>query len=150
MLIREANRNDLSRLLELEQCLITLERPYNSSLKPENAYYYDLPNLISDDNSHLLVIEVSREIIGTGYAQIRVSKGSLAHAKHSYIGFMFVSPDQRGMGINQKLMDRLIEWSVSKGVKDFYLDVYSQNESAINAYHKAGFKPCLIEMKLCL
>ncbi len=150
MIFREAIPADLSRLLELEQCVIESERPLNSSLKSSSTFYYDLPNMISDDNTHLIVVEVSGDIIGTGYAQIRNSKECLVHEKHSYIGFMFVSPNHRGKGLAQKILDQLIEWSEGEGVKDIYMDVYAQNESAIKAYNKAGFKPCLLEMKLCL
>jgi ribosomal protein S18 acetylase RimI-like enzyme len=145
---REANSNDLSQLLEIEQCLIDFERSFNVSLKSKNAIYCDFPHLISDNDSYLLVVELSGKIIGTGYAQIRYSKEALIHPKHSYIGFIYVSPEHRGRALNQKIMERLIEWSQSKRVND--LNVYSQNESAIKAYAKAGFKPCLVEMKLCI
>ena len=150
MNFRAANSTDLSQLLEIEQCLIDFERPFNLSLKSKNAIYCDFPHLISDADSYLLVVELSGKIIGTGYAQIRDSKKALIHPKHSYMGFIFVSPEHRGRALNQKIMDRLIEWSQSKRVNDFYLSVYSQNESALKAYGKAGFKPCLVEMKLCL
>ena len=150
MNFREANSNDLSQLLEIEQCLIDFERSFNLSLKSKNAIYCNFPHLISYGDSYLLVVELSGKIIGTGYAQIRNSKKALMHPKHSYMGFIFVSPEHRGRALNQKIMDRLIEWSQSKRVNDFYLSVYSQNESALKAYGKAGFKPCLVEMKLCL
>ena len=150
MILREATPADLPRLLELEQGVIEFERPLNSSLKSRDTFYYDLPNMISDDNTHLIVVEDCGRIVGTGYAQIRNSKECLVHETHSYIGFMFVSSDHRGQGLAQKILDRLIEWSKGEGVKDIYLDVYAQNESAIKSYNKAGFKPCLLEMKLCL
>ena len=150
MILREAIPADISRLLELEQCVIEFERPLNSSLKSSNTFYYDLPKMISDDDTNLIVVEDSGNIIGTGYAQIRISKECLVHEKHSYIGFMFVSPNHRGQGLAQRIMERLTEWSEEKGVKDIYMDVYAQNESAIKAYNKAGFEPCLLEMKLCL
>jgi RimJ/RimL family protein N-acetyltransferase len=150
LIFREANSNDLPQLLKIEQRLIDFERPFNASLKSENAVYYDFPHLISDGDSYFLVVELSGTIIGTGYAQIRDSKEALIHPKHSYIGFIFVSPEHRGKALNQKILDRLIEWGQSKKVNDFYLNVYSQNEAAIKAYDKAGFKPCLVEMKLCI
>ena len=149
MIFREANSKDISQLLEIEQCLIEFERPFNASLKPQNTVYCDFPHLISDADSYLLVVELSGKIIGTGYAQIRDSKEALIHSKHSYIGFIFVSPKHRGRELNQKIMDRLIEWSQINRVNDFYLNVYFQNEAAIKAYEKAGFEPCLVEMKLC-
>ena len=145
---REANSNDIPQLLQLEQSVIDAERPFNSSIKKGKTTYYNLEQLISSDNVHVIVAEVSGTIIGTGYAQIRESKVSLEHDNHSYLGFMFVAPEHRGKGINQNIIDRLISWSKSKGVHDHYLEVYSQNVAAIKAYQKAGFEPCVIEMKL--
>ncbi|MBN3495853.1 GNAT family N-acetyltransferase [Vibrio neptunius] len=150
LIIRKAKVDEISRLLELEQCVIDAERPYNSSLKEKSAYYYDIERLISCHNSHLLVAEVDNEIVGTGYAQIRNSKPSLEHEQHCYLGFMYVSPNYRGQGINFKLVSKLIDWSKRRRIFDFYLDVYADNDSAVKAYEKVGFKGELLEMKLCL
>ncbi|WHI46072.1 GNAT family N-acetyltransferase [Microbulbifer sp. VAAF005] len=147
---RKALIEDLPDLLKFEQCVIEAERPYNSSIKAESAFYYDIENLILSDDSYLLVAETEDEIIGTGYAQIRNSKISLDHERHAYLGFMYVSPAHRGKGINSKLIEKLIAWGKQNGVQDFYLDVYSQNSSAIKAYEKVGFKPSLMEMKFNL
>jgi ribosomal protein S18 acetylase RimI-like enzyme len=61
---------------------------------------------------------------------------------------MYVTPDFRGRGINREITEKLIAWSRSRGVTDLYLDVYSENTSAIKAYEKVGFKPSIVEMKL--
>lgn len=150
MIIRVADIDDLAQLLELEQSVVDAERPYNASLKKGTVFYYDIEKLILCPDSHLLVIEVEGEIVATGYAQIRGSKLSLEHTKHAYLGFMYVSPSYRGQGLNSKLIKALIGWSKSLGIFDFYLDVYAENDSAIKAYEKVGFKPELLEMKLCL
>ena len=147
---RKATLRDISQLLDFEQCVIDSERPFNPLIKAKQASYYDIEDLITSSSSHLLVAEDKNSIIGTGYAQIRKSKLYLKHDIHSYLGFMYVSPNYRGQSINKHIIDRLITWSKSKGAKDFYLDVYSQNTSAIRAYEKVGFKPCLVEMKLSL
>lgn len=145
---REANINDLPQLLALEQSVIDAERPFDSSIKPDETHYYDLQHLISSDDALLVVAEDDGNIIGTGYAQIRDSKLAFIHEKHSYLGFMFVATSYRGKGINKTVIARLIEWSQSKGVGDLYLDVYTKNGPAIKAYEKMGFNPCLLEMKL--
>ena len=106
--------------------------------------------MITDNRSHLVVAEDADKIIGTGYAQIRSSKESLQHDSHSYLGFMYVSSGYRGKGINNRIIDLLVSWSRTQGVKDCYLDVYSGNSSAIRAYEKIGFEPSLVEMKLSL
>jgi len=150
IIIRKANISDQSTLLKLEQKVIEAERPYNSTIRSNNAVYYDIENLILDDASNLIVAEFEGEIIGTGYAQIRISKKSLEHAKHAYLGFMYVSPAQRGFGINKLIMENLINWSKEQGVLDLYLDVYDENNTAIKAYEKVGFTKSLIEMKINL
>ena len=148
MKFRQANINDIEQLFALEQKVVEAERPYNSDIKKDKPIYYDIKKLISDSDSYLIVAEDKDEIIATGYAQIQLSKQSLQHEKHAYLGFMYVSEQYRGKGLNKKIFDRLISWSKNQGVNDHYLEVYSGNSSAIRAYDKMGFKPCLIEMKL--
>jgi ribosomal protein S18 acetylase RimI-like enzyme len=148
--IREAILGDESILLEFEQKVLESERPYNPVIKPFGAFYYDLGNLLADNKSHLLVAEVCGRVVGSGYAQIRASKQSLNHAVHSYLGFMYVVPECRGRGVNKSILEKLIKWSKSHGITDCYLDVYSENEGAIRAYEKVGFKKSMIEMKLNL
>ena len=148
MNFREALVSDLDQLYICEQMVIEAERPFNASIKAGKTTYYDIEKLISESMSHLIVAEEAGKIIGTGYAQIRPSKESMQHDHHSYLGFMYVSPEYRGRGVNRQIMDMLIAWSKTQGMKDFYLDVYAENASAIRAYEKIGFTPCFVEMKL--
>ena len=145
---REAAPGDLEQLYALEQKVVEAERPFNSAIKAGHPTYYDIEALLSGSESCLLVAEESGVIIGTGYAQIRPSKASLEHDSHAYLGFMYVASAHRGQGINRRIIDMLIAWSKKQGVSDYYLDVYSGNTSAIRAYEKIGFEPCIIEMKL--
>lgn len=148
--IRKGLLNDKTDLLELEQKVVEAERPYNPTIKSQNVVYYDLENLLIDEDSHLIVAEFKGQIISTGYAQLRDSKKSLKHTRHSYLGFMYVTPEYRGLGINKLVMGNLIEWSKKQGVLDLYLDVYDENSAAIRAYEKAGFSRSMLEMKINL
>ena len=148
--LRKASIKDEPVLLEFEQQVLEAERPYNASIKLSGASYYDLRDLLTSDNSYLVVAEVGGVIVGSGYAQIRTSKQSLVHDLHSYLGFMYVVPECRGQGVNQKIIEELTRWSKSLGITDCYLEVYSENESAISAYHKGGFVESMVEMKLHL
>ncbi len=150
MIIREAATNDIPVLLDLEQQVVEFERQYNPSIRSKDVYYYDLSQLIESNESQLLVGEKDGQIIATGYASIRESKASVEHTIHSYIGFMYVAPEHRGKGISQQIMDCLIKWSQTQGISYIYLDVYAENAGAVRAYQKAGFKPCMMEMKLGL
>jgi GNAT superfamily N-acetyltransferase len=146
--IRSALISDKVNLLHLEQQVIEAERPYNNSIKPNNAAYYDMDNLLTSERSKLVVAEHNNQIIGTGYVQIRESKKSLKHKQHGYLGFMYVDADFRGLGVNKQIMENLIEWAKIEGITDFYLDVYRDNDAAIRAYEKVGFTQSMVEMKL--
>jgi GNAT superfamily N-acetyltransferase len=148
MKFRQAVLSDHDKLLILEQKVVEAERPFNSSIKNGRSKYYDIDKLISEDDSYFLVAEDTGVIVATGYAQIQLSKESLEHESHAYLGFMYVSPEYRGKGLNKRIINRLITWSKDQGVNDHYLEVYSGNSPAIRAYEKFGFEPCLIEMKL--
>ncbi|MFD1009521.1 GNAT family N-acetyltransferase [Oceanisphaera ostreae] len=150
VIVREARDDDYRSLVALEQKVIDAERPYNASVKEKGAYYYDIEKLISDRNSRLVVGEVSGGIVATGYVQVRHSKPALDHDNHGYLGFMYVAEEYRGLGLNKVILQNLVSWGRQRGVTDFYLDVYAENNSAVRAYEKFGFRGSLLEMKLNL
>ena len=148
--IRSANLNDMDTLLKIEQNIIAAERPFDNELKTEAISYYDLEALILSVKAEVFVAEIDNKIVGSGYAEIRKSKSYKKHSYHSYLGFMYVEPIFRGKGINKLILDSLKEWSKSQQVFHFSLDVYADNQAAIRAYEKAGFKSNLIEMSVSL
>ncbi|MCC5809270.1 MAG: GNAT family N-acetyltransferase [Ectothiorhodospiraceae bacterium] len=150
LILREAKTADYPSLVALEQKVIDAERPYNESLKEKDAYYYDIEKLISDPDSRLVVGEVSGDIVATGYVQVRPSKPALGHDNHGYLGFMYVAEQYRGLGLNKVILQDLVSWGQQRQVTDFYLDVYVENNSAVRAYEKFGFRGSLLEMKLKL
>ncbi|MFT4573241.1 GNAT family N-acetyltransferase [Marinomonas primoryensis] len=149
MNFRDANFNDRPKLLALEQALIEAERPFNKLTKVD-ATYHDLDALISVADTLFLVVEIDGQIVATGYVQICASKTYLQHSHHGYLGFMYVVPQCRGQGLNKKLLEKLIVWGQERGIRDFYLEVYTQNNVAIKAYEKVGFTSSVVEMKLTL
>ena len=145
---RAATIEDLPNLLELEQKIVDAERLFDPYLKENDATYYDLPELIADSNSYLLVAESDGEIIGSGYAQIRPSKACFMHDRHCYLGFIYVESTHRGQSLGQGILDALKDWGIQRGMHHYHLNVYSENDPAIRAYEKAGFKRVSIKMEL--
>jgi len=144
---REATKKDLTRLLELEQNIIDSERPYDKFIK-EQATYYDLTSLMSESDSIVLVAETDKKVVGCGYAQIRASRQCHTHDKHCYLGFIYLEPAYRGMSLGSGIIDTLKDWGLKQGMRHFRLDVYAQNEAAIRAYEKSGFKSITVHMEL--
>ena len=145
---RKATISDLERLKELEQRVIEAERPFNSFIRASKTSYYDLNDLLSSENSCVMVAECEGKIVACGYVKIQSSKPAMTHDIHGYLGFMCVTPKFRGQSLIQEIIQRLIKSAKAKGVSVFYLDVYTQNSGAIKAYEKAGFTSSMIEMKL--
>jgi len=147
-IVRTANLEDLEVLLEFEQGIIEAERPMDVTLAPDPISYYDISELIHLDEAEVIVVEYDKVVIASGYAKIKKARHYLNHKYYSYLGFMYTKPEFRGKGVNKLIVDRLRNWSVSKGIQEIRLTVYDTNLAALKAYEKVGFKKHLIEMRL--
>jgi RimJ/RimL family protein N-acetyltransferase len=146
--VRLAKIEELEKLLEFEQGIVTAERPFNPTLKAGEIHYYNLAELIESPLAAVYVAELSGEIIASGYVLEKQAEDYLQHEKYAHLGFMYVVPEHRGKGINQLILDALMDWARRRGLTEFRLKVYSENAAAIGAYRKAGFEPHLLEMRL--
>ena len=148
--IRKAYPDDLKKLLEFEQGIITAERPFDPTLKEGKIHYYDIEKMISASHIEVLVAESDSEIIGSGYARLEAAKPYLNHETYAYLGFMYTDPNHRGKGVNSRIIEALKDWCRSKNIFELRLDVYNDNAPAIKAYEKVGFKKYLINMRMGL
>ncbi|MDB5137898.1 MAG: family N-acetyltransferase [Mucilaginibacter sp.] len=146
--IRKASLNDLDILLGFEKGVINTERPFDVTIQSGDIHYYDIAGMIRSPDVEVVVAESGSEIIGSGYARIENSKIYFNHQKHAYLGFMFVKPDYRGKGVNQKVIEALQQWAISRNVTEFRLEVYNDNLPAIKAYEKIGFAKLMIAMRM--
>lgn len=147
IITRPAVNEDLPQLNEFLQSLVEAERPFDPTLKDGKIFYYEIQDLILDKETEILVIEVDNEIVGSGYAQIRSGKPFERYKLFGYLGFMYVKPEFRGRGLNNILLNDLKKWILSKGITEVRLQVYSENDAAVRAYEKAGFKKILTTMR---
>ena len=145
---RTAILDDLPVLLDFEQAIIEAERPFCPPMQQDKFHYYDLSQKIESPDVEVLVAELDGQLVASGYIEIRDAMHYHDHDKVGYLGFMYVVPECRGKGLNQKIMDKLIVWGQQQGVQDFVLTVFSSNDAAIRAYEKSGFQPLLTEMVL--
>tara|TARA_B100000941_G_C28420100_1_gene508337 strand:- start:78 stop:578 length:501 start_codon:yes stop_codon:yes gene_type:complete len=146
--LRQAISRDLNTLKAFEQLLIKFEKTLTPTLKNSHINYYDLEAYIKNPEVSVVVAVENEELIASGYGLIQKNLPYKNPDKYILLGFMYVIPAFRGMGINKKVIEYLIEWGNSKGINEFKLDVYSQNTSAIKAYQKLGFSSELFNMRL--
>lgn len=146
--IRPATILDLPTLLRFEQGVISAERPFDSEIKPDPVHYYDIEAMILASHIEILVAEIDGKLVGSGYARVEKARHFLKNPEHAYLGFMYVDPEYRGLGVNSKIIEGLKSWVISRGIKELRLDVYEGNLPAIKAYEKVGFSKQLINMHM--
>ena len=145
--IRTATLADLPVLLTFEKGIIATERPFDVTLKQGDIHYYDIAYMITAPHVEVCVAELDGELIGSGYARIEDSKVYLKHPQHAFLGFMYVKPEYRGRGVNNRVIAALWDWSRQQGITEMRLEVYNENQPAIRAYEKIGFSKLMLSMR---
>jgi len=146
--IRAAQQEEIEVLFEFEKGIIEAERPFDTTLKNGKIHYYDLSELIKSPESEVVIAVANGQIVGSGYAKVKVAEPYLKHTHFAYLGFMYVKPEFRGKDINKMIFKALIHWAKTKGLSEIRLEVYDENIAAKKAYLKVGFKPNLLEMRM--
>ena len=135
-------------MLDFEKGIIKTERPFDVTIQEGDIHYYDLAQMVTAPHVEVVVAETDGEIIGSGYARIEDSKIYLKHPKHGYLGFMYVKPEYRGKGVNNKIIEALKQWCIKQNITELRLEVYNDNLPAIKAYEKTGFAKLMVEMRM--
>jgi ribosomal protein S18 acetylase RimI-like enzyme len=146
--IRKAELSDLPVLRSFEQGLIRDERPFDPTIRPDPVHYYNLEELLSNQQARVLVAESGGQLLASGYAIRKCPRHYLDHDAYAYLGFMYTLPEYRGLGINGEIIRELRKWAREAGLYEMRLTVYNENHPAIRAYEKAGFTTHLTEMRL--
>jgi ribosomal protein S18 acetylase RimI-like enzyme len=150
IIIRKARPEDLPILLDFEQDLINAERPFDPTFVSQTFHYYDLKTMIESEETRVLVAELHGVLVGSGHARIRTGEPYNQFEKYAFLGFMYCAPAYRGRGINRLIMDELFKWVKDRGLTEIRLQVYDENDPAIRAYEKAGFKKILTTMRMVM
>ena len=146
--IRKALLTDLEQLYVFEQNIIQAERSFDPTLKKEHTHYYNLKEIITSPEAEIIVAELGHTIIASGFARIERAKPYVQHARHAYLGFMYVVPEHRRKGVNKRIIGALKNWASLQNVSELRLEVYYNNVNAIKAYEKIGFAKHVLEMRL--
>ena len=133
--IREAVKEDMSRALELIKELASFE-------KEPDAVEVTVQDLQKDGFGEqpafkCFVAELDNTVEGIALVYNRYStwKGPILHLED-----LVVSQKMRGMGVGTALLDEVVKFGHSLGVKRINWEVLDWNEKAIDLYKKKGAK----------
>ena len=133
--IREALPEDMSQVLELVRELAVFE-------KEPNEVEVTVDDLVKDGFSEpkkfqCFVAESKQDILGMALVYPRYStwKGSVIHLED-----LIITEKMRGSGLGTALLNRVVKYGHSLGVKRISWEVLDWNEPAINFYESKGAK----------
>ena len=89
-----------------------------------------IESVINDDNK-ICIVAVDESLIGYIYASFVLDEAE--------IGNICIVPECRGQGVGRLLIDSMLSDLKSRGVCKVFLEVESDNESAIRLYERSGF-----------
>ncbi|SHH10554.1 GNAT family N-acetyltransferase [Flagellimonas flava] len=147
-IVRDATMEDLPLLLDFEQELIKAERPFDVTIREDPVSYYDIKQMIGDVDAKVIVVESDGQLVSSGYALKKRARHYLDHEYFAYLGFMYTVPSFRGKGLNALIVGELKIWAQAMGLNEIRLTVYEDNQPAIRAYEKVGFKKHIVEMRV--
>jgi len=133
--IREANENDLSAIRKLTVELIeTLH--YDKGIEIDRVLE-NCQDLLTDANSHFLVAEMDRVVVG--FINITTRKALLHRGPSGVIDELVVAKTCRGRGIGKRLLSATIEKCRQLGCSEVEVSTEKENARAIEFYMKCGF-----------
>ncbi len=134
-IIRQATKDDMHQALNLIKELATFE-------KEPNAVEVTVADLQNDGfGEHpafkCFVAEIDNKVEGIALVYKRYStwKGPILHLED-----LVVNQNKRGLGIGTALLDQVVKFAHSLGVKRINWEVLDWNEKAIKLYEKKGAK----------
>jgi ribosomal protein S18 acetylase RimI-like enzyme len=99
--------------------------------------------LSKDENDDFFVAEDEGIL---GFLHVTKNTDFFTGEEQGYISSVVVTKAGEGKGIGKKLMQYAEEWAKSKGYKQLVLNVFSNNERAVNFYSYLDYKPEVIKM----
>ncbi len=119
-------------------CFITTISLASPEEPQEKAEDYQKKIQTGQENGGLtLVVEFNDQVIGF----LSFSRSSYMRLHHAGSFGMGIKPEFGNAGIGTKLLSHFIEWAKEQeGLEKVCLDVFSNNERAINLYKRLGFR----------
>ncbi|MBN1453284.1 MAG: GNAT family N-acetyltransferase [Anaerolineales bacterium] len=144
--IRKASAEDYDSLCTLFDKVDALHRNNlpHIFIKPDGPvrecdYYL---GLISDENIGLFVAELDGNVVGFVHVIIKEAPDIPVFIQRRYavVDSILVESAFQKHGIGKSLMDKMQEWSFSKGAESIELNVYEFNSNAISFYKRRGYR----------
>tara|TARA_Y100000310_G_C20307131_1_gene634485 strand:+ start:31 stop:495 length:465 start_codon:yes stop_codon:yes gene_type:complete len=150
MKIRKAIKDDFKELFKLKLLSKKEELKYSKTIKSLNEskqYYEEYLQLDLTKPDRVIFIAIDGKkiigaIVGKFFTPLRISK----YKKKGHISNLYINKNYRKKGIAGKLVKKTLEWLKINNVPHASLEIHTDNQVAINLYHKLGFNDFTVKM----
>jgi ribosomal protein S18 acetylase RimI-like enzyme len=154
-MIREANVNDIPRMLDLLHQVNMVHYEIRPDLfKPNTTKYnaQELQALLIDARTPIFVDDDEGSVTGYAFCQIKEVKDDilLQDIKTLYIDDICVDEAARGKHVGKALFDYVHEYAVSIGCRNITLNVWEGNTPAYSFYKHMGMQVQKTTMEIIL
>jgi ribosomal protein S18 acetylase RimI-like enzyme len=154
-MIREANENDIPRILDLLHQVNMVHYEIRPDLfKPNTTKYnaQELQALLIDSRTPIFVEDDEGSVTGYAFCQIKEVKDDilLQDIKTLYIDDICVDEAARGKHVGKALFDYVREYAVSIGCRNITLNVWEGNTPAYSFYKHMGMQVQKTTMEIIL
>ena len=134
--IRIASLEDIDCLVQLISAF--RDYPEVSAFPTEASFRADLPGLISDPNTELLIAGSSGDPC-LGFLQQRYRHSLWLSAPEAYIEDLFVVDRARRQGIGQRLVEFAVQRAQARSCPLISVDTMERNEEAVRFHERLDF-----------
>ncbi len=146
--IRPATREDLSRILELWDELMSFHSqrdPFWNRCKQAESRFADfIGKSMTEADKFVPVACVNGRVVGYAHAAIQEHPPVLVNPRYGQIMEISVTQGLRRTGIGQRLVESILEWFRSRNLSRIEVRMHSVNEISTRFWAKLGFRPYLI------
>lgn len=156
MIIRRAERKDISRILDLLSQVLEL----HAAIRPDyfvpgttKYSHEELSQMLDEENRRIFVAaDENDSVIGYAFCEIKdqPKRENMVPFRSVYIDDLCVDEKARGRHIGQALFEHVRNEAKALGCYTVTLNVWEGNDSARSFYDRMGFKPLSTKMEVIL
>lgn len=152
--IREFEEKDATAVLEMVRELQVAEGEYFDRMKPPEAmgdWYLDaLKTSCREKGGVILVAEEEDSLLGYAvvvYRENSADEPDEVYYEYAYVLDLLVMPWARGKGLGRRLLSACEERAKAYGSQWLRISVLAENQTALGAYRKFGFRDHFVELE---
>lgn len=133
LVIREMTLEDLSAVYALGERIFTTDWPTLYRTWDE----YEIVELFASDGDFCLVADRDAKVVGFVLGTLITKRRSAW--SYGYLLWVGVAPEARGLGVGERLVERLTERFIEHGARMMLVDTGVENQPARHMFEKLGF-----------